>query len=202
MKFIIIGMHASGKHEIANQLEELGMKYGKLFSSAPNINDITNIYAKSHFEQYDVNDVTDVFENNAYIFIQEQPDNILNVSAHKYFQGLSKYTYDNNDVFVMSPDQLMSVAVANQPDDVIYVWLDNTKANRNNRYKVEKRNYIFNEREDLEKRDIKDFVKTLYNIADGRMLYFTNEEPCRIATIINSIYKYPELLEQFIKNFN
>ena len=26
MKFFIIGMHASGKHEIAHQLENLGMK--------------------------------------------------------------------------------------------------------------------------------------------------------------------------------
>lgn len=202
MKFIIIGMHASGKHEIAHQLEDLGMKYGRLFSSVPNINDMKEVYAKDEFETYDVMDIHDVFENNAYVFIQEQPDDVINVSAHKFFQGLSKYTYDNNDVFVMSPDQFMSISVSNLPKDAVYVWLDNTKTNRQTRYKSSKLDYSFNIREQLEKNDIKDFVKTLYSVSNGNLLYFTNEVPGRISAIIYSIYKHNDLLNVYTENFN
>lgn len=202
MKFFIIGMHASGKHEIARQLENLGMKYGKCFSSVPNVNNVENLYAKGEFEQYNVMDISEVFENNAYIFIQEQPDNILNVSAHKYFEGLSKYTYDTNDVFVLSPDQFMSIALSNIPQDAVYIWLDNTKTNRQNKYKTEKREYIFNEREYIEKKDIKDFVKSLYNIANGKLLYFTNEDPGRVSAIIYSMYKHDDLINTYIEKFN
>jgi hypothetical protein len=202
MKFFIIGMHASGKHEIAHQLENLGMKYGKCFSSVPNVNNVENLYAKGEFEQYNIMDISEVFENNAYIFIQEQPDNILNVSAHKYFEGLSKYTYDTNDVFVLSPDQFMSIALSNIPQDAVYIWLDNTKTNRQNKYKMEKREYIFNEREYIEKKDIKDFVKSLYNIANGKLLYFTNEDPGRVSAIIYSMYKHDDLINTYIEKFN
>lgn len=202
MKFFIIGMHASGKHEIAHQLENLGMKYGKCFSSVPNVNSVENLYAKGEFEQYNVMDVSEVFENNAYIFIQEQPDNILNVSAHKYFEGLSKYSYDTNDVFVLSPDQFMSIAISNIPQDAVYIWLDNTKTNRQNKYKTEKREYIFNEREYIEKKDIKDFVKSLYNITNGKLLYFTNEDTNRVSSIIYSMYKHNDLINTYVENFN
>lgn len=202
MKFVIIGLHSSGKHELVHQLEELGMKYGKCFSSVPNIDNIEKLYAKGEFEQYSVMDINEVFENNAYIFIQEQPDNILNVSANKFFEGLSKYTYDTNDVFVLSPDQFMSIAVSNIPNDTVYVWLDNTKSNRYNRYKLEKREYNFNERDNIERKDMKDFVKTIYNVAHEKILYFTNEDPGRIAAIVYAIYKNPELLNIFIKNYN
>ena len=58
------------------------------------------------------------------------------------------------------------------------------------------------DREDLEKQDIKEFVKALYNVQDLKLLYFTNEDPARVATIIYSIQMHPDLLNHFIKNFN
>ena len=201
MKFIIIGMHASGKHEIANQLEEMGMKYGKLFSSVPNINDITNIYAKSHFEQYDVNDVTDVFENNAYIFIQGLQSS-ANINSFKFFEGLSKHTFDNNDVFVLSPDQLLNVIPSSISEEVCFIWMDGNNANRKNRYRAEKRNYDFNERESIEKQEIHSFVKFLYSFPNSKVLYFNNEAPNRVASIISSLIKYPDLIEVYENNFN
>ena len=196
MKFIIIGMHGSGKHEIAHQLQEMGLKYGKNFSNAdPN----PNIYGEH--EQYDNQDITDIFENNAYIYIHEHQDQFV-INSLKSFEGLSKYTYDNNDVFIMSPDQFMAIPNNNMPDDVIWVWLDNTKTNRYNRFKCDGLEYDFNYRERLEKFDIKEFVKSLYNVTDSNLIYFTNEDPNRIATIIYSIYTHPDLLNVFVKNFN
>ena len=202
MKFILIGLHGSGKHEIAHMLDSMGVKYGKNFTSF-NFDGVNkkHIYNGEDFEIYENQDITDIFENNAYIYIHEHQDpNIQN--SYRYFEGLSKYTYDNNDVFIMSPDQFLSISVSNLPEDAVYVWLDNTKTNRQNRCKIERRSYDFHERETLEKNDIKEFVKVLYNISNTNILYFTNEEPCRVASIIYSIHKHPDLLSTFIENYN
>ena len=197
MKFILIGLHGSGKHEIAHTLQEMGVKYGKNFTSV----DLDLSKAYGEFEYYENSTVNDVFENNAFIFLHEHQGKEI-PSSYKYFEGLSKYTFDNNDVFVMSPNQFLSIPANNMPDDVVWVWLDNTKTNRSNRYKMEKRSYDFMDREDLEKQDIKEFVKALYNVQDLKLLYFTNEDPARVATIIYYIQMHPDLLNHFIKNFN
>ena len=194
MKFFIIGLHGSNKHEVAAELEKMGMKYGKTFSSQIN----PNIYGD--FEQYNGKDINEVFENNAYIYMHE----IIyknSMNTYKYFEGLSQYTYDNNDVFILSPDQLLSIPSTFIPEDVVFVWLDNTKSRRYNTYMDENRNYDFLSREQLEKRDIKEFVKSIYDLAGGKLLYFTNEVPQRISTIIYSIHKHPDLLNIYLENF-
>lgn len=194
MKFFIIGLHGSNKHEIARDLEAMGLKYGKTFSSQLN----PNIYGD--FELYSGKDINEVFENNAYIYMHEVVYK-SGIDIYKYFEGLSKYTYDNNDIFILSPDQLLSIPSSTLPDDAVYIWLDNTKARRFNTYNSENRTYDFLSREQHEKRDIKEFVKSIYEIADGKVIYFTNEVPQRISTIIYAIYQHPELLNIFVENF-
>jgi hypothetical protein len=78
--------------------------------------------------------------------------------------------------------------------------LDNTEVNRYSRYSEENRQYSFNEREIYEKQDISAFIKAIYN--GDKLIYFTNEDPSRIATILYTIIKYPELLDLYVKNFN
>ena len=202
MKFILIGLHGSGKHEIAHTLNKMGVKYGRNFTNFDFEGaNKKNVYGGEDFEIYSNQDITDIFENNAYVYIHEHLDPKIQ-NSYQYFEGLSKYTYDNNDVFVMSPDQFLSISVSNLPDDAVYVWLDNTKTNRQNRCKVERRSYDFNDREAIEKNDIKEYVKALYNISDAKILYFTNEEPCRVASIVYAIHKHPDLLETVIENYN
>lgn len=201
MKFFIIGFHSSGKHDVAHQLESLGMKYGKLFTNTADINTNTKLYACGEYEQFDSADVNEIFENNAYIFIHEHNDkNMVNVISHNHFEGLSKHTYDNNDVFVLSPDQFLDIPQTNLPKDVIYVWMDNPRYNRVNRYKSNKYEYNFNAREALEKRDMKDLVKSI--CSNGNLLYFTNEDPGRIASIIYAIHAHRDLRDIFVKNYN
>lgn len=201
MKFIIVGLHSSGKHEIAKQLEDWGMKVGKLFSNCSNINQHPDLYNSDNFEEFSNNDVNEVFENNAYIFIHEHLGT-YSVNAVGCFEGLSKYSYDNNDVFVLSPDQLLSISESNIPSDAVYIVIDNTLSRRKEYYRSSKFNYDFANREKLETADIKEYIKTLYNMAGEKILYFTNEETERVAAIIYAIYKHPDLLETFIKNFN
>lgn len=201
MKYIIIGMHCSGKHEVADILENNGINCGQLFTNADNLS--TNVYNSSNYEQYTTKDINDIFENNAYVFMQEFPCiDEQNLSAFKYYEGLSLYEFDNNDVFVMSPDQFFAINPTNVKEPVTFVWLDNPKKDRLNRYYAEKRSYSFYNREEIENRDSTLFVKSLYEFNNSNVLYFTSETPERIAAIIYSAITYPDLLPIYVDAFN
>lgn len=201
MKYIIIGMHSSGKQEVADILENHGVRCGRLFSNIDN--PTPNVYNSSNYELYTVKDINSIFENNAYIFMQEFPfGNNIGTTSWKYYEGLSLYEFENNDVFVMSPDQLFSISPTSVKDDVCFVWMDNTKKERLNRYYAEKRVYSFADRDEIEMKDSSSFVKFLYGFDKSRVLYFTNEDPARVAAIIYSAIKYPDLLSVYTESFN
>ena len=199
MKYFIIGLHSSGKQEVLDILNKSGIKCGKLFSDIDKPTE--EIYNSYNYELYTNKDVTDVFENNAYIFIQELI-NTVNTNSYKYFEGLSKYTFDKNDVFALSPDQFLAIPPNIINEDICFIWMDGTLNRRRNRFFNEKRAYNFLDREVVEKADISSFVKNLYNFNNSPVLYFTDEEPCRVATILYSLIQHPELLPLYIKNFN
>lgn len=199
MKYFIIGLHSSGKQEVLDILDKLGVKCGKLFSDIDKPTE--EIYNSYNYELYTHKDVIDIFENNAYVFIQELLNNV-NVNSYKFFEGLSKYTLDNNEVFALSPDQFIAIAPKSIDEEICLVWMDGTLNRRKNRYFSEKRMYSFNNRETIEKGDIQSFVKYLYGFNNSPVLYFTDEEPCRVATILYSLIQHPELLPLYVKNFN
>ena len=125
-----------------------------------------------------------------------------NISAYKYYEGLSLYAFENNEVFVMSPDQLFAISPTSIKDDVTFIWLDNPKKDRLNRYYAEKRPYSFYNREDIELKDSGSFVKFLYGFDRSKVLYFTNEDPMRVAAIIYSMIIHPDLLDVYTEAFN
>lgn len=199
MKFFIVGLHCCGKQEVMDILEKNGIRCGKQFS---NIEEPSpSIYNSYNYELYSMKDINEIFENNAYIFINEL-DGLFNINSYKYFEGLTKYEFDNNDVFIISPDQLLHISQSSIKDDVCFVWMDNNTNNRLNRYKREKREYGFITKDSIEKKDIESFSKTIYNFNNSKVIYFTNEEPCRVATIIYSLIKHPDLIDIFVDNFN
>ena len=202
MKYIIIGMHSSGKQEVADILENHGIKCGRLFTNVDNPS-ASNVYNGSNYEQYSSKDINEVFENNAYIFMHEFPwGNELNLSSLKYYEGLSLYEFENNDVFVMSPDQIFSISTTSIKDDVCFIWMDNTKKERLNRYYAERRSYSFSNREEIESKDSNSFVKFLYGFEKGRVLYFTNEDPMRVAAVVYSLITHPDLLDIYTETYN
>lgn len=202
MKYILIGMHSSGKQEVADILENAGIACGKLFTNFDNPESV-GLYNATNYEQYSNSDINAIFENNAYIFLQElQFTNQMNLSANKYYEGLSLYEFENNEVFVMSPDQLFSISPMSIKDDVCFIWMDNTKKDRLNKYYAEKRSYGFSARDEIESKDSSSFVKLLYGFNNSNVLYFTNEDPMRVAAIVYSLIKYPDLLPIYIESFN
>lgn len=200
MKYFIVGLHSAGKQEAVDHLNKMGVKCGKLFS---NIEGPSNdIYNSFNYELYSSDDINDIFENNAYVFIQELPLTTMNFKTGMYYEGLSKHTFDHNDVFVLSPDQLLAIPpnVINEP--VCFVWMDSTKNRRMTRFHIEKRQYSYIERDEHERRDLNSFVKTLYSFNNSSVIYFTDEEPLRVATIIYNTIIHPDTLEMFVNNFN
>lgn len=191
MKFIIVGLHSSGKRDVIDMLEKWGVNCGHNFSDIPTVKD--SIYGSKNYELYTTKDVNDVFENDAYVFIQEKKHN-----DRKYYEGLSKYSFDNNSVFSMSPDQLLATSFNNIQEPVCLVWLDNTKNNRYNKYLTDRSRYNFNDIEAQETLDLSTFVKIIYS---QKYLYFTNEEPNRIAAIIYSLIQHEELLPIYLDTY-
>ena len=202
MKYIIIGMHSSGKQEVADHLEKLGISCGRLFTNM----DIpsTKVYNGLNYELYTTKDVIEIFENNAYIFIQEFPEveSLYVTSSNTWYEGLSKYEFENNEVFVLSPDQFFSISPTSIKEDVVFIWMDNTKQERLNRYYTEKRTYSFSARESIEKKDSSSFVQVLYDFNKSKVLYFTNEDPIRVAAVVYSLIKHPSLLPIYTESFN
>ena len=200
MKFFIVGPHASGKQEIIDFLEKHDIKCGRIFSDIEEPSD--SLYNSYNYELYTRNDVNGVFENNAYLFIQEVPTEVLSLNSYRNYEGLSLFSFDQNDVFSLSPDQFVGIIQKMINEPVCIIWLDNTKGNRINRYKTEKRSYNFTFRDKVEKYDMGVFVKSIYSFNNSKLLYFTNEEPCRVATIIYTLIKHPELIDIYSQNFN
>ena len=200
MKFLIVGLHSSGKQEVLDTLTEMGVKCGRLFSNLDNPS--PEIYNSFNYDIFTTKEVNEIFENNAYIFINEL-DRASNVNSYKYFEGLTKYEFDNNDVFALSPDQILAVSpMALKGEEICFIWLDNTRANRKSRHYNEKRTYNFTNRDNIERDGIQSLVKFLYGFERSHVIYFNNEEPSRVSTIIYSIIKHPDLFKLYEKNFN
>jgi hypothetical protein len=87
-------------------------------------------------------------------------------------------------------------------EDICFVWLDNNKDERLMRYRREKREYNFTSREEIERRDVASFFKTMYSFNNSKLLYFVGEEPGRVAAIVYSLIKHPELIDIYTEYYN
>lgn len=196
MKYFIIGLHSAGKQEVVDHLEKMGVKCGKIFSNIEEPSE--DIYNSRNYELYSNEDINDIFENNAYVFMQELP---YSTKIGSYYEGLSKYSLDQNEVFILSPDQLLALTQNSLGSDICFVWMDSTKARRMSRFRSESRCYNYQNRETYERKDLSSFVKALYSY-NAPMMYFMDEDPIRIATIIYTTIIHPDTLKLFTKNFN
>ena len=189
MKYIITGLHSSGKQELCAMLQDAGVKCGKLFTNDP-VSDI-------RYEMYSNEDITSIFENKAYVFIKEHDE----MSPNSY-EGLSLYEWDNNDVFLLSPDQFNSLNVSALDNDICVIWLDNNTATRRARYDEERRDYDWALQESVETRNIDDFIKTIYNTKKMQVVYFNNEDLTRVFGVIQVMLKHPDTVSIFSSTFN
>lgn len=200
MKIIIVGKHASGKHEVLNLCEHNGVKVGREFCNIDQPN--PKIYMDPKYTKYSNDDISNIFELKAYLSIGGIEESEI-IDSYMYHRGISAYALDQADVLVMTLAQFDGInKQVLLGDKVIFVWLDNTQDNRIRRHAAEDRTYSFKEQEDIELSHGVDFVKNLYDFPGADVMYFTNEEPERVAAIITALVRYPDLAPLFIKHFN
>lgn len=198
VKIFITGKHASGKHEVLNICEQMGLRIGREFSNLSEYN--PTIYMDPNYLKYSQQDITNIFESHSYMYISGTDPKVID--PYSYFNGLSYYTYDNSDIMVVDSTHVCDLNKNLIQDDIVFVWMDNNRDMRIRRYAIEDRKYSFLDREDEEKIYDAEFVKTIYNFKNSNVLYFNNEEPERVAAIIAAIIKHNDLLDIFIKSFN
>ena len=200
MKFFIVGLHASGKQEILDILVKQGVDVGRLFSNIESASPA--IYNSYNYELMSTSDINEMFENKAYLFLQEL-ESSATTKSYKYYEGLSQWTYDNNQVFALSPDQFIAIPPKSyRGEEIVIIWVDNDKHNRSNRHIYEKRAYSFREREEIENRDIAVFGRSVYSLPNSHVIYFANEEPGRVACSVLTLVEHPEYLPLFEKYFD
>lgn len=200
MKFLIVGLHSSGKQEILDILMKQGVNVGRLFSNLESAS--PQIYNSYNYELMSTKDINEMFENKAYLFLQEL-ESSATTKAYKYYEGLSLWNYDNNKVFMLSPDQFVAIPPkAYRGEEVVIIWVDNDKHNRTTRYFNEKRSYSFKEREEVEMKDIAVFGRSIYSLPNSHVIYFTNEEPGRVACTVLTLIEHPEYLPLYEKYFD
>lgn len=199
MKFFIVGLHSSGKQEVGQILRDMDVSVGRLFTNLDE--ESPSIYNCNKYEIFDTQIVNELFENDSYIFIHDLETQIGFVN-YKTYEGMTMWEYDQNDVHILSPNQLIAIPPAKlRGEDICYVWLDNTREHRMSYYISRDCTYSFGFQESLETQDMESFVKKVY-YPGSKVLYFTNETPERIATIIYACIKHEDLLPIFLNNFN
>lgn len=189
MKYIVIGLHGSGKQELYDMFKHAGLHCGRLFTN--------DTVFDNRYESYSNEEIADIFENKAYMFIKECDE--MNPNS---YEGLSLYEWDNNDVFVLSPDQMVSIPQQAFNDDVCIVWMDNNRAHRHERYDEERRSYDWSQREHVETRNIDDFIKMIYNNKWMSVIYFNNEDIERVYAVVTAVVRHSDLVSLFTKHFN
>lgn len=189
MKIFIIGMNSVGKQAVLNDLEQLGIPHGKKFTSLETIE-------QEHYLQdylyYDNNEVSRMFENKAYFFLREN-----NNYSIPFYEGISLYEYENNEVFSLSPDQFLDVPKFDSKS--VFIWMDANVKNRHSRFIQERRKYNFNEVSVFENAYPAEFIEKFYSY--NRVLYFNNEDPLRVSALIASLIKHNDLINIYENRF-
>ena len=118
----------------------------------------------------------------------------------KFLEGLSFYEYDRNDISYMGIDHIVKIPQKVWDKmDVTIIWLDNTYDFRYNYMLENHYKHTFKIQEDNENFNIPGFMERIY---DKQHIYFFNEDPRRVASILFALVKHPDLLDIFIKNFD
>ena len=102
----------------------------------------------------------------------------------------------------MSPNQFLELDESMVREDTLVIWVDATYEHRLRRYFSNKYTYSFEQVEAFESIYDGSFVDSFYNKIHNYPLfvddlYFINEEPNRLAAIIYSILKDPQIIDLY-----
>lgn len=200
MKIFIVGSQGTLKSELYSLLKDSRFKCGKNFT---NNTEADTTYNKYIYKYYTNKVVEELFEQDAYVFICNSgydPEGI--------FTGLDLDEYENNDVFVFTPEQFINV----KPQYIkgaLIVWLDGKRKWRMNNIRYAGSNgdeptYNVYDVEKVENTFVPRFYKILRKSSNENknVLYFYEEEPRRVEFIVKTAAKDPKALKEIINKFN
>lgn len=192
MKYIIIGNHSCNKHKVLDELEKLGVKVGREFTTSP-----TKILDfDKNGDQLTQLEVEDLFTNQSYVTICN-----INTGRGDFYRGVTQQTYDDTDITAMTPEMVNNIYLSRAKGDVCLIWIDDTKQVRRRRHIDERRKYNFEELEESSSFHVHSITTLLKRVCGDNWIYFSNENEDRIVAIIYSLIKHPDLLDIYIKYF-
>ncbi len=198
MKIFIVGSQGTMKSDVYNLFKEDKFHCGKLFTNYSESEATYNNYLYKYFPH---NVVEEIYEQDAYVFICNagyDPEGI--------YTGLDFDEYQNNDIFVATPEQFVNIKPEYLKDSLI-LWLDGDRTWRFNniRYKdsTEPTYNIYNI-DEVENSISKTFYKYIRKIQSDykNVLYFYDENPGRVEVIAKTIFRDPKLMREFITKFD
>lgn len=204
MKIWIVGAQGTGKLELAKLLDstEKDLKVGKLFTNLPQDSEESkSLYHHDLYNFYTREDVSEIFENNAYILL-----NSLTCEYADYYEGLDLNEYDSNNVFVISLNQFTLINNKYISKDDLVVWLDGNYVWRLGNIENSIENgmeYDYLTKEAEERSTYESFYSNIMSISGSgkNVLYFYNELPERVSTIVKTLYNNPKLKKDFCREF-
>lgn len=191
MKVWIVGPQGTCKNDIISLLEDDKLKVGKLFTNEKpeNMQCCSNRYL-----YYDNETLKSIFENNAYVFMNDV------IGKFGVQEGLGFDEYDSKDIFVLSIDHFISLNSKYISKNDLVVWLDGTK---NWRMSNINKCYDYMSREKIENSCYEQFGEMISSLSNYKnVIYFYEELPERVKTIVKIIYNNPKLKSEFVKYFN
>lgn len=191
-KYIICGRNNPYVIEnVLNTLHSGGYKIASLATNdLPEKSELSWIYSK-----YTRKDIASIIDNNIYLFwgtLYDQTE-----------AGLIIPDLENSDIIWMPvPCSRFFNKSALKDNKICFVWIDDTLERRTKNtmyYTTDSR--IFSSNEYYENLYTAEFTQ-LVCTSGYEMIYFSNEEPDRISTILSILIDYPETHSRILKNFN
>ena len=195
MKIFVIGKHSIGKYTTSKLLEEKGVKVARVFSNRPPKLIDTYTYLDKDYRYLETQDIHNLFETKSCLFLGSDPHG-------EFYVGLDFMELDKNEVFFLSPNQFLELDEKMIREEVLVIWVDATYEYRLRRYFNNQLEYNFEQVEAFEEIYDGQFMESYYNKLKSTShfmddLYFINEEPNRLAAVIYSILKDPNIMDLY-----
>lgn len=202
MKIWLVGPQGTCKRDIYRLLEADKFRTGKLFTNI-SLDEVT--YNKYLYKYFPSETVNEIFENGSHLFTCS-----CTCDEENIYTGLDFAEYDEHDVFVLTPEQFLSLSRQQYLKDGLVVWLDGgwTWRRNNIRYHeyrtMDDPTYNYNLIEESERSSYQHFYRAISELArDAKnVIYFHEESPCRVKAIVKAIALNPKFKCEFIREFS
>lgn len=191
LKYVLIGKNNPAIiNKILLDLQSMGYKVASLVSSAaPRPEDPQSWI----YQRYTRKEISEIIDNNSYLFwgtLYDQTDT-----------GLTIHEFEDSELCWMPvPCARFFNKSALKDNEICFIWIDDTLEYRTrNTLASDYDARIFSSNEYYENLYSTEYTNLL---STHKLIYFNNEDPDRISTLISILLDYPQTSPRIIQNFN